>query len=54
MIEVELGRAYSDLFDWRQKGDYSDFFDFTKDDVQSILEPTKQLIEDVRKVIGEA
>ena len=52
MIEVELGRAYSDLFDWRQKGDYSDFFDFTKDDVQSILEPTKQLIEDVRKVIG--
>ncbi len=53
IIEIELGKAYSDLFDWRQKGDYSDFFDFTKDDVQSIHEPTKRLIAAVKKVIGE-
>ncbi len=53
IIEIELGKAYSDLFDWRQKGDYSDFFDFAKDDVQSIHEPTKRLITAVKKVIGE-
>jgi len=25
-IEIPLGKLYSDLFDWRQKGDYGDFF----------------------------
>ena len=51
IIEVRLGKVYSDLFDWRQKGDYNDFFDFSEGDVKSIYEPTKELIEQVRKVI---
>ncbi len=25
-IELRFGELYSDLFDWRQKGDYNDFF----------------------------
>ena len=44
-IELRLGKVYADLFDWRQKGDYGDFFDFSEDDVNSILIPTKELIE---------
>jgi len=47
-IETELGKVYSDLFDWRQKGDYGDFFDFTEDDVVSIYTPTKLLIKKVK------
>jgi uncharacterized protein (UPF0332 family) len=47
-IELSLGKVYADLFDWRQKGDYGDFFDFTKDDVNSILNPTKELIAAVK------
>ena len=50
-IEVRMGKLYSDLFDWRHKGDYGDFFDFTEEDVLSILEPTKELIEIVAKEI---
>lgn len=50
-IEVRLGKVYSDLFDWRQKGDYGDFFDFTKEDVESIFYPTKELIEAVKSEI---
>ncbi len=50
-IELELGKVYADLFDWRQKGDYGDFFDFTKDDVSTILKPTKQLIEAIKEEI---
>ena len=30
-IEMSLGKLYADLFDWRQKGDYGDFFDFTEE-----------------------
>ncbi len=51
MNEVRLGKVYSDLFDWRQKGDYGDFFDFTKEDVESIFYPTKELIEAIKKEI---
>ena len=50
-ISFELGRVYSDLFDWRQKGDYGDFFDFTEEDINSILQPTKDLIEAIKKQI---
>ena len=52
-IDKKYGWVYSDLCDWRQKGDYGDFFDFTKEDVHSILEPTKELIEIVIKQIDE-
>ena len=27
-VDKDFCRLYSDLFDWRNKGDYSDFFDF--------------------------
>ena len=27
-IGIDYGKLYGDLFDWRQKGDYGDFFDF--------------------------
>ena len=50
-IELRLGKVYSDLFDWRQKGDYGDFFDFTEEDVNSILRPTKELVEAVKEII---
>lgn len=43
-IEMSLGKLYADLFDWRQKGDYADFFDFTQNDVLPLLLPTQQLI----------
>jgi uncharacterized protein (UPF0332 family) len=44
-IEMHLGKLYADLFDWRQKGDYGDFFDFEEADVQSLLAPTSALID---------
>jgi len=48
---MNLGKVYSDLLDWRQKGDYGDFFDFTEVDVRPILIPTKTLIEAIREEI---
>jgi hypothetical protein len=45
IFSLEMGKLYADLFDWRQKGDYSDFFDFTAADVIPQFEPTKSLID---------
>ena len=44
-------RVYSKLLNWRTKGDYSDMFDFTVDDVESVLAPTRTFIDKVRQLI---
>ena len=50
-INLDYGKVYADLFDWRQKGDYGDFFDFKEEDLLSVLEPTRLLIIEVERLI---
>lgn len=45
IIPKEYGKLYSQLFTWRQKGDYDDLYDFDKEKVMPYFEPVKQLIE---------
>jgi uncharacterized protein (UPF0332 family) len=51
-ISIELFRVYSKLLSWRSKGDYGDFFDFTKEDVDSVLVLTKQFIDKVNTLVS--
>lgn len=44
-IDIRFGKLYADLFDWRQRGDYGDFFDFNQEDVLPILQPTREMLE---------
>ncbi len=49
---IELWRKiYSILFDKRIKGDYDDFFDMEKQDVEELIEPTQKLIEEIENLI---
>jgi uncharacterized protein (UPF0332 family) len=50
-IEIRLGKLYADLFDWRQKGDYGDFFDFGEGDVMPLMAPARELIDAVKREI---
>lgn len=50
-IEVSFGKLYSQLFTWRQKGDYDDLFDFDEKTVAPYLEPVKTLIEKISELI---
>jgi len=36
---------YSQLFTWRQKGDYDDLFDFSEDKVMPYFNPVADLIK---------
>jgi len=45
LIPLRFGKMYSQLFTWRQKGDYDDFFDFEKEKVYPYFEPVKELID---------
>lgn len=52
-INKELGKIFSQLFTWRQKGDYDDLFGFQKEKVLPYFEPVKKLIEEAEKLIVE-
>jgi len=47
----ESGKIYSQLFTWRQKGDYADLFDFTEEKVLPYFDPVQKLIELVEQEI---
>jgi len=50
-VDKDFGRLYSDLFDWRNKGDYSDFFDFSEEDVLPLLEKAGKFIDTVEELL---
>ena len=43
-IDTQYGKMFSQLFTWRQKGDYDDLFDFDKEKVIVYFEPVNELI----------
>lgn len=51
-IDISHGKLFADLFDWRQKGDYGDFFDFGEEDVLPVIEPVKSLINKIKQEIN--
>jgi uncharacterized protein (UPF0332 family) len=38
LIDIEFGKLYSRLIDWRQESDYSVYVDFTENDVIPLIE----------------
>ncbi len=42
-----LGMLYTDLFDFRQKGDYGDFFDFEEENVINLFPQVEQFIQEI-------
>lgn len=51
-IDKDFGKLYSDLFDWRDKGDYSDFIDFSEQDVLPLLEKSSRFLDVIEKFIS--
>lgn len=51
IISIEDFRVYAKLLNWRSKGDYNDLFDFTKEDVDSMMIPAKVFIDKVADLI---
>jgi len=53
LMDKELGRYFSDIFDKRLTGDYDDFIDYQKDDVVGLIIPAKKLIAEIEKLIND-
>jgi uncharacterized protein (UPF0332 family) len=53
LVDKELGRVFVQLFDWRQKGDYGDFYDFDKEKTMPLFNPVEILLDKVVSMINE-
>jgi len=51
LVEKDIGKFYSRIFDLRQSGDYEDFIDFSEDQVIELLEPAKELINHIESML---
>jgi len=52
-IPKDFGKMYSQLFTWRQKGDYDDLFDFDQEKVMPYFEPVQKLIDLIESIVKE-
>lgn len=44
-LDKKYGKLLVQLYDWRQKGDYENLYDFTEDAVNQLFEPVGEMIE---------
>ncbi len=51
LIERELGKFYTDIFDKRITGDYDDFVEFEANEVKDFVKPASKLIHDIEHII---
>jgi uncharacterized protein (UPF0332 family) len=51
-ITKESGKLFSKLFDWRQKGDYGDLYDFAGEQVVPLIEPVENFLKNIKELIS--
>jgi uncharacterized protein (UPF0332 family) len=52
LIDVELGKFYSAIFNSRQTGDYDDLVMFDKNKVMEFIDPAKNLITRISELLS--
>lgn len=53
LIAVEQGRLFTDLFNYRQKGDYGDFYNFEGSAVKSLISPVEHFFRELKALIAK-
>lgn len=52
IIEIDYGKLYSLLIDWRQESDYSVYVDFKESDVYPIMDKVEKFNQILIKIIN--
>ena len=53
-FDKKHGRLLSELFDWRQRGDYENIFEYDNESVEPLFEPVAEMIDLIEKEIKDA
>ncbi len=51
IINKQLGKHFSELFEKRQRGDYNDFFDFDEETVLRLYKPSLDFVKAIEELI---
>lgn len=49
LIDKKYGKLYSKLFDYRQKGDYGDLFDYDKETISPLINSIREFLDEIKK-----
>jgi hypothetical protein len=52
-LEKKFGRLLSELYDWRQKGDYDNIFDYDEETVKPLFAKVQEMISRIEKEIEQ-
>jgi uncharacterized protein len=50
-LDKKYGQLFTQLFDWRQKGDYESVFEYDKDSVNPLFEPVEEMIDAIKREV---
>jgi uncharacterized protein (UPF0332 family) len=53
LISIEHNKFYRRILELRQTGDYDDFIEYTETEILPLIEPAKQFILTIEKLINE-
>jgi len=53
-FDKKYGKLLVQLYDWRQKGDYENLFDFTEESVNQLFEPVHEMLKTIEREIKNA
>lgn len=53
-LDKKFGKLLTELYDWRQKGDYGNIFDYSAESVEPMFELVYEMICELEKKINKA
>jgi len=53
-VDKKYGKLLAQLYDWRQKGDYENIFDYDEESVKPLFEPVNEMIDIIEQEIKNA
>ncbi|MFO7369021.1 MAG: HEPN domain-containing protein [Bacteroidales bacterium] len=51
IVDKKYGKLFAKLFDYRQKGDYGDLYDYDEIIVKPLVEEVKNFVDELRKLL---
>lgn len=52
-FDKKYGRLLSELYDWRQRGDYQNIFEYNRESVMPLFEPVREMIKLIEDEINK-
>ncbi|HCE57542.1 MAG TPA: hypothetical protein DER09_06945 [Prolixibacteraceae bacterium] len=52
-LDLKYGKLLSELYDWRQKGDYDNIFDYDRLSVEPLFEVVEEMIKAIQVMIDK-